>query len=266
MESIVEAFRFLSAIPLPRGRGNERTLASAVACFPLVGAVLGGLFVLADWLCGRAFPRVAHFVAAAVILAIYALFTGGLHHDGLMDTADALWGSPRRTRERRLEIMKDSRTGALGVTAILLVLLVELAAIYSLPARLGDIQRYRWGALFVFPVLGRWVMSYLCVRFPYARPEGTGAAMVGGSRWAYLLIATALAGGALAAAFTWLVWLPLLIPILALAAWLVAELAGAWATRRLGGVTGDVAGAAAMLAEAAILLMLASRIPELLVK
>jgi len=228
--------------------------------------VLGCLFVLADWLCGRAFPRVSHFLAAAVILAIYALFTGGLHHDGLMDTADALWGGPGRTRERRLEIMKDSRAGALGVTAIVLLLLLELAAIYSLPVRLGDAQRYRWAALFIFPVLGRWVMSYLCVRFPYARPEGTGAAMVSGSRWLYLLTATILAGGALAAAFTWLAWLPLLIPILALATWLAAELAGAWATRRLGGVTGDVIGAAAMLTEAALLLLLASRLPELLVK
>ena len=266
MQSIVEAFRFLSAIPLPRGRGDERTLAGAVACFPLFGAALGGLFVLTDWLCGRAFPRVAHFVAAAVILAIYALFTGGLHHDGLMDTADALWGGPGRTRERRLEIMKDSRAGALGVTAIILVLLLELAAIYSLPARLGQVQRYRWAALFIFPVLGRWVMSYLCVRFPYARPEGTGAAMVGGSRWLYLFIATLLAGGALAAAFTWLAWLPFLIPILAVSAWLAAELVGTWATRKLGGITGDVIGAAGMLSEAALLLLLASRLPELLVK
>ncbi len=266
MDSLAEAFRFLSAVPLPAGQGKERTLAGAVGWFPLVGAVLGGIFVLVDWLCGRAFPRVSHFISAAVILAVYALFTGGLHYDGLMDTADALWGSAGRTRERRLEIMKDSRAGALGVVAIILVLLLELAAIYSLPVRLGDTGRYRWAALFIFPVLGRWVMSYLCVRFPYARAEGTGAAMVGGSRWLHLLAATAIAGGALAVAFAWLAWLPLLIPILALGTWLTAELVGGWAMRGLGGVTGDVIGAAGMLAEAAILLLLASRLPDLLVK
>ncbi len=266
MDSFFESFRFLSAVPLPAGRGEGRGLTGAVAWFPLVGAVLGGLFILVDWLCVRAFPRVSHFISAAAILAIYAVFTGGLHHDGLMDMADAMWGGAGRTRERRLEIMKDSRAGALGVTAIILVLLLELASIYSLPVRIGHGGHYRWAALFVFPVLGRWVMSYLCVRFPYARPAGTGAAMVGGSRWTYLLGATLLAGGALAAAFLWLAWLPLLIPILALGAWLAAELIGSWVTRRLGGITGDVIGATGMLTEAALLLLLASRLPELLVK
>ncbi len=266
MGSLLESFRFLSAVPLPRGKGDGRALAGAVSWFPLVGAILGGIFVLVDWLCGRAFPHVAHFISAAVILAVYALFSGGLHHDGLMDTADALWGGAGRTRERRLDIMKDSRAGALGVTAIVLVLLLELAAIYSLPFRMGGSGHYRWAALFIFPVSGRWVMSYMCVRFPYARPEGTGAAMVGGSRWAYLVVASLLATGALFAAFTWLTWLPLLIPIVGLGAWLAAELIGGWATRRLGGVTGDIIGGAGMLTEAALLLLLASRIPELLVK
>ncbi len=266
MGSLVESFRFLSALPLPRGQGDERSVAGAVAWFPLVGAVLGALFVLVDWLCGRAFPRVSHFVSATVILAVYALFTGGLHHDGLMDTADALWGGAGRTRERRLAIMKDSRTGALGVTAIALVLLLELAAIYSLPVSTSGGGHFRWAALFIFPVLGRWAMSYLCIRFPYARPEGTGATMVGGSRRLHLLIATVPAGGALAAAFLWLTWLPLLIPLLALGAWLAAELIGGWAARRLGGVTGDIIGAAGILTEAALLLLLASRLPELLVK
>ncbi len=266
MDSFLESFRFLSAVPLPEGRGEGHALAGAAAWFPLVGAVLGSLLVLVDWLCGRAFPRVSHFISAAAILTIYALYTGGLHHDGLMDMADAMWGGAGRTRERRLEIMKDSRSGALGVTAIILVLLLELAAIYSLPVRIGGGGHYRWAVLFIFPVLGRWVMSYLCVRFPYARSAGTGAAMVGGSRWAYLGGATLLAGAALAAAFLWLTWLPLLIPILALGAWLAAETVGGWATRRLGGITGDIIGATGMLSEAALLLLLASRLPELLVK
>ncbi len=266
MDSLLESFRFLTAVPLPHGKGDGRGLARAVSWFPLVGVVFGGIFVLIDWLCGRAFPRVSHFIAAAVILVVYALFSGGLHHDGLMDTADALWGGAGRTRERRLDIMKDSRAGALGVTAIILVLLLELAAIYSLPVRVGDSGHFRWAALFFFPVAGRWVMSYLCVRFPYARPEGTGAAMVGGSRWFHLAVASALALGALFVAFAWLTWLPLLIPIVGLGVLLAAELIGGWATRRLGGVTGDIIGAAGMLTEAVLLLLLASRLPELLVK
>ena len=77
------ALRFLTALPLPgasHGGGGE--LAAAVAWFPLAGAVLGGALVATDWACGRAFPRVSHFLSAALVLAVYALLTGGLHLDG----------------------------------------------------------------------------------------------------------------------------------------------------------------------------------------
>jgi adenosylcobinamide-GDP ribazoletransferase len=264
LSAILDAFRFLSAVPLPARRaGDAGGLAAAVACFPLVGGVLGGLLVLTDWACARAFPRVSHFLSAALILAVYALFTGGLHHDGLMDTADAFWG--RRTREQRLMIMKDSRAGALGVTALALFLLVELAAIYALPTHLaGSSGRFRWAGLLAFPVVGRWVMAYLCVRFPYAREEGTGAVMVGGSRARHVLIATLLAAAFLTGCFVFLVSIPLLLAVLPVAALAFAEVAGGFFSRSLGGVTGDVIGATGMLCEALVLLILASRIPELL--
>ena len=261
---MLDAFRFLSAVPLPARRAGSDDLAAAVAYFPLVGGVLGGLLVLTDWACGRAFPRVSHFLSAALVLAVYALFTGGLHHDGLMDTADAFWG--HRPREQRLRIMKGSRAGALGVTAICLFLLVELAAIYALPAQLaGSSGRFRWAALLAFPVMGRWVMSYMCVRFPYARDEGTGAAMVEKSRARQFLLATLLAGAALAGCFVFVARVPLLIAVLPVAALAFAEMAGGFFSRSLGGVTGDVIGATGMLAEALVLLILASRLPEVLV-
>jgi cobalamin 5'-phosphate synthase/cobalamin synthase len=264
LSGIIDAFRFLSAVPLPARRGGDDAgLANAVAFFPLVGGALGGLLVLTDWACGRAFPRVSHFLSAALILAVYALFTGGLHHDGLMDSADAFWG--HRPREQRLRIMKDSRAGALGVAAIALFLLVELAAIYALPAQLaGSSGRFRWAALLAFPVLGRWAMAYMCVRFPYARAEGTGAAMVGGSRARHFALATFFAAAILAACFVFLTRVPLLIAVLPAAVLALAEMAGGFFSRSLGGVTGDVIGATGMLTEALALLILASRIPELL--
>lgn len=265
MRSVLDAFRFLSVVPLPARRGgDEAGLAASVAFFPLVGVVLGGLLVITDWACGRAFPRVSHFLSAALVLAVYALFTGGLHHDGLMDTADAFWS--RHSREQRLRILKDSHAGALGVTTIALFLLTEMAAVYALPAQLpGAPGRFRWAALLAFPVLGRWVMAYMCVRFPYARREGTGAAMVGESRARHFVLATLLAAVFLAGAFFFLARVPLLIAVLPLAALAFAEMAGGYFSRSLGGVTGDIIGATGMLAEALALLVLASRIPELLV-
>ena len=264
MGAFLDAFRFLTALPLPpRGR-NGGDLAASVAFFPVVGAALGGAFVLADWACGEAFPRVSHLVSAALVLAAYALLTGGLHHDGLMDVADAFWG--RRSREERLRIMKDARAGALGVTAVALLLLMELAALYALPARVeASPGRLRWAALLAFPVLGRWVMSYLCVRFPYARDEGTGAAMIGRARPSALAAASVLALAALAFAFVCVVRIPALIPVLCVLALAFAELAGSYLARSLGGLTGDCVGATGMLCEALALLLLASRVPVLLV-
>lgn len=262
MSAVLDAFRFLTALPLPpRRKGGD--LAASVAYFPLVGAFLGGVLVLVDWACGHIFPRVSHFLSAALALAAYALFTGGLHHDGLTDVADAFWG--RRSREERLRIMKDAGAGALGVTALALFLLVEMAAIYALPARVAASPgRLRWAALLSFPVLGRWVMSYLCVRFPYAREEGTGAALIAGARPAAFAAASAIALAALAACFVFVARIPLLLAVLPLSALACAEMAGSYFQRALGGVTGDCVGAAGMFCEALSLLLLASRVPELL--
>ncbi|MDI6873260.1 MAG: adenosylcobinamide-GDP ribazoletransferase [Actinomycetota bacterium] len=262
--SCLEAFRFLTAVPLPSARrGSEDRLASSVAWFPLVGGALGGLLVIVDWASGRAFTHQPSFLTSALLLLTYALFTGGLHHDGLLDTADAFWG--RRSREERLRIMKDSRAGALGVTALILFLLAELAVLYALPAASsGTSGGLRQAALFSFPVLGRWSMSYLCLRFPYARAEGTGAAMVGKALPRHFLISTFLTLSALVFSFTWLVNIPMLIPVLILYTLALAELLGGYFSRSLGGITGDVIGATGMLCEAFVLLLLASRVPLLL--
>lgn len=262
--SCLEAFRFLTAVPLPSGRkGSDDRMASSVAWFPLVGGALGGLLVILDWATGRAFAHPSSFLSSTLVLPAYALFTGGLHHDGLLDTADAFWG--RRSREERLRIMKDSRAGALGVTALALFLLAELAALHALPAASsGTSGGLRRAALFSFPVLGRWSMSYLCLRFPYARAEGTGAAMAGKALPRHFLISTFLTLAALVFSFTWLVNIPMLIPVLILYTLALAELLGGYFSRSLGGITGDVIGATGMLCEVFVLLLLASRVPLLL--
>jgi adenosylcobinamide-GDP ribazoletransferase len=227
-----------------------------------VGAFLGILLVLVDWASTRSFSHVSHFLSASLILAAYALFTGGLHHDGLVDTADAFWGWD--TPDRRLEIMKDSRTGARGVAALGLFLLVELAAIYALPVCIPQAAgRFRWAALLSFPILGRWEMSYLCVRFPYARKEGTAGPVMRGTRKIHFLISTLLAVGGLAFAFAYLVRIPLMIPVLMVVSIALAEMMGSYFARLIGGITGDIIGAVGMLSECLLLLLLASRVPGL---
>lgn len=263
MTSLLESFRFLSIVPIP-GRTRDKGIAGAVAWFPLVGAALGGLLVLTDYACEKALPPSASLLTAALVLAVYALFTGGLHHDAVMDVADAFLA--RKPREERLRIMKDPHPGALGVVAVVMLTAVELGAIYGLPVTVqGSAGRFRMAALLIFPVLGRWAMSYMCVRFPYAREDGTGAAMVEGSRPRDLALATALTLVALAAVFVFLVRIPLLIVVLFGFSFLFVEVAGRLFSRSLGGVTGDVIGATAMALECVVLVLLASRMAGSLV-
>jgi adenosylcobinamide-GDP ribazoletransferase len=259
----LDAFRFLSAVPLPERREEGgRGLRDSIAFFPLVGAVLGGLLVLTDWVCGHAFPENPRLVSAALVLAVYALFTGALHHDGLMDAADAFWG--RHPGEDRLRIMKDSRVGAMGVTALALVLLAELACLYSVPVHAaGSPGTFRWAVLLSFPIIGRWVMSYLCFRFPYARRSGTAAAFALPGPGAFAL-STLVAVAGLFGAFVFMFREPLLIVVLLVVPLAFGEMMGALSTRSLGGVTGDVIGAVGFLSELLVLLILASRLPETL--
>ena len=264
MISPVAAFRFLSVLPLPGGSAEgDDNLAPAVAWFPLVGCALGGLLVLTDWACRKAFPGGSGLLAAALVLAVYVVFSGGLHHDGLVDVADAFLSS--RPADERLRIMKDPHVGAMGITVLVLFLLVELSAIFSLEAGVpGCSGEFRMAALFAFPVLGRWVMSYMCVRFPYARRTGTAAPMVEGSRGRHLAIATVLTRAARAGAFILLARVALLSAVLFVFVLAFAEVSGRLFTRSLGGVTGDIIGATGMITECLVLLILASRLPELL--
>lgn len=229
-----------------------------MAWFPLVGAVLGWALVAVDWVAERALAPPSTLLRSAMELAVYALLTGGLHHDALLDTADAFWGS--REREERLRIMKDSRAGALGVTALVLFLLLELVSLDA--ASLGGPaagSRWRWAVLLSFPLLGRWVMSYICMRFPPARAEGAGAAVAGRRGPGPFLLSTTLTLAGLALAYAAVVRAPMLILVLMLLALAVAESLGAYFHRALGGVTGDVIGATGMLCEALLLLFLAGR-------
>jgi adenosylcobinamide-GDP ribazoletransferase len=247
LRPLVTAFSFLTRLPLA-GRwtapGAEDApaaeLASSLPWFPVVGAALGALAVGAEQLL---YPRFPTGVVAVALIAIAAALSGGLHLDGLADTFDALGGG-RGDRARMLEIMRDSRIGAHGATALFLLLAAKLFALVDLLGH-GAI----W-PLFAAPIAARWAVVPLMVFFRYARPDGLGRAFngqVGHGRAVHVAAATALAAGSLA-------WLgaPVLLPAAAaLATTLALSLA---LDRRLGGLTGDVYGAAIELAELAFLI------------
>jgi adenosylcobinamide-GDP ribazoletransferase len=240
---LVAAFAFLTRLPVWAGPLLEADLGRSVAYFPVVGLVLGLVLTgLASLLAGVLAPT----LLAVVLVALHAAVTGGLHLDGLADTFDALGGA-RGDRRRMLELMRDSRIGAHGAAALVLVLLAKVFAVAQLVAQ-HDLL-----ALLVFPAVGRWAVTPSIVLHPYAREEGLGRAFNGAARPRELVIATAIVAVVVAA-----LGVRLLLP--ALGALAVASLFALWLRWRLGGLTGDVYGAAIELGEVAML-ALASAMP-----
>jgi adenosylcobinamide-GDP ribazoletransferase len=234
------AVAFLTCLPMPARPGFDGDdLGRAAPFFPLVGTALGAGVAGAAALLAGPCPEL---VAGGVALALGAAITGAIHLDGLADTADALGGP---SRERALAIMRDSRVGAYGVTALVLVLVVEAAALAALGARE---QVLAAAAAFG---LARAVAPALACVSPSARETGLGRSLAARGRTRAAVgvlvaatIAVALAGDRAAGAFA-----------AAGACWAVALIL---CRRRFGGVTGDTLGAAIVVTEAACLTVAAS--------
>jgi adenosylcobinamide-GDP ribazoletransferase len=238
---LITAIRFLTIVPIPwRRRESPEALGRSQAYFPLVGLGLGLALVGIDQGLGRVLadgPR-----AWLLVLALAAL-SGGMHLDGLADSADGLLGAHGRSAEGRLAIMRDGRVGAYGVVALIAVLSLKSSAVLSLP---GDV---RAEALLLTSCLGRATVVVGATAFPYARQAGLGLAIHQAAGGATLAVAGAIA---LVAAGALLGWGGLVIAAIVIA---TALAVGAWATRRLGGLTGDVYGALVEIAEVMTLLL-----------
>jgi adenosylcobinamide-GDP ribazoletransferase len=240
-DAAVAALRFLTLIPVPGPfELREAALARAVALFPLVGALVGGLLALVGWACGLLWGDAVRAVALTVA---WAALTGGLHLDGLSDTFDGVMSW--RPRERKLEIMRDSRVGVMGVLA--------LVAVLGLKAALLAGEGWLVGVLLA-PALGRWAIGLGLRCFPAARPDGLGASTQRLGRAADLTLAT-LSALALALALGELRGLLALL-LVALATLALAR----WWTRALGGLTGDTYGALCELGEVVALAALTARL------
>lgn len=248
METVQElrlALSFLTRIPcgIPAGV-SDRRLGRSLAWFPLVGLFIGAMAAGGALLLARFFPAI---VVAAITVAGLTALTGALHLDGVADVADGCYGS--RDRESRLRIMKDSRVGAMGVVAVGCVLLLKVAALASLPA-----ERL-WPALLVAPAGGRWLQAALAATSPYARPEGgTGGAFVTHAGGRELFFASLVP----VAASLLLFGAPGFIVLVALA--LLFLFWRRYSLTKLGGVTGDVLGAACEWSEAVLWLLLTAHV------
>ena len=226
---------FLTVIPVPHVVMSATDIRRSIALFPLIGAVigalLGGLGIGLD-------PILSAGPVAALLIAGGALITGGLHLDGLMDTADGVFGG--RSPEQRLTIMRDSRVGAYGVIAAGVVMLGQFACLSELTGHA------RFVALVVAATVSRWAMLVALTIFPVARTSGIGAT------FHYGTTRNAAIAGTLFVVLITLVTGQLCVIALAIGT-VVVVVCGNLLTRRLGGLTGDSYGAIAVVTETVVL-------------
>jgi len=235
------ALQFLSSLPirLP-GMPQPQELGRSLLFYPLVGGLFGALLLGLNALLDGA-PLMLH---AALLLTAWVLLSGGLHLDGLADSADA-WLGGFGDRERTLSIMKDPRSGPIAVVTLVLVLLLKFSALMAM------IENHQSLGLLLAPLIGRAAMLGLFLGTPYVRPGGLGQALADhlprkvGQR---VLLVSAL-------------FCVLIAGISGLLALLIASVGFFWLRhlmlRRLGGTTGDTAGAMLELLEVAVLLVVA---------
>ncbi|NQT21373.1 MAG: adenosylcobinamide-GDP ribazoletransferase [Planctomycetes bacterium] len=236
MKTFLAALRFLTVVPLPGKWGTaEEDLGRSVVFFPAVGLLAGA--AAAALACGLLALLPQAPASALIVIGLVAV-SGGLHLDGLSDTADGFFSS--RPRKRILEIMKDSHIGAMGVIAIVSVMLLKVAALASMPAE------HVWRAVFMMPIAGRCALVITIGLLPYARPEGGLAAIFYRKRSGLDILRASL--------------------LLCVAGWFIAGVEGlaagagsifvtlafaAYTYRKTGGATGDTLGAACEIVETA---------------
>jgi adenosylcobinamide-GDP ribazoletransferase len=245
LQELVAAIRFLSILPIPGGprffetEDEDADMIIGAAYFPFVGLLIALVLLALLFVTSPFFPPL---VLAAFLVVAQVVLTGGLHMDGLMDSSDGLFGGS--SPERRLEIMRDSRVGSFGVLAGGCVLLLKFAVFATLRVHLlGQ------ALLMVLPT-ARWAMLMTVSLFPSARATGLGAA------FRQTLSMPRLVAAGITALLVVLVVGHLAGLLILLVGSLAAVAVGAWATRRLGGLTGDSYGAIAEIAEVVMLLMI----------
>jgi adenosylcobinamide-GDP ribazoletransferase len=238
LRNIAAAFQFLTRLPMGWLPYRPDALSRSAAYFPLVGLAVGAASAGIYWALAPHLP--AQLAALAVVL-FTVLVTGGLHEDGLADTADAFGGG--HGKEKILAILRDSRIGSYGALAIVFSVVGRTLLLAALPA--AGALKYIVAA----EVLSRWTVLPLGAALPAAREnEGQGARLARHISAASVALGTLLACGIVGFALRTAVWMPLA------AACAVVLCFGLYCKRRIGGVTGDCFGAAIQLTSIAVYL------------
>jgi len=231
---------FMTRIPVKvdLGEVKDEDMHKGFLYYPVVGLIIGIVDLAVYLLVTLVLPSIF-----GIIFAMLANFcvTGAFHLDGLSDTADGIYSA--RTRERMLEIMKDSRIGTNGAIAMNFDLMLKICGLAALPAEKIPMM------ILMMPIAGKMVQGAIVYKAVYPREKGIGIYV--GTIDLSTLIGTIILGLiAMVTAFSW--WGAVLYAVL----FCFAYLFRVYITGKIGGITGDVMGAGSELAEVLLVLLM----------
>ncbi len=231
------ALQFLTVLPIElKTMPSAKQNGQALLFYPLVGLLLGLILFASAML----LVKLPIILSAALILVLWIWLTGGLHLDGLADSADA-WVGGFGDPERTLKIMKDPACGPIGVLSLIGVCLLKFVALYVL------LEQQMAAFLIVLPMLGRSVPLFVFLTTPYVRAQGLGCSMTdfmpNKQLWMVFVITISLL-----CIFKWVGLVALLVFLL-----MLFYLRSVF-IKRIGGITGDTVGAAIELTETGVIL------------
>ncbi|MDD5691500.1 MAG: adenosylcobinamide-GDP ribazoletransferase [Candidatus Omnitrophica bacterium] len=238
MSSLLLALQFLTTLPLKIINFSDKKMAWALVYFPIVGLFLGlmllGLNILLSIL------GASSVVINIILVIVLIIITGGMHLDGVADTADAFLSG--KGKKEMLEIMRDSHIGVMGVLSLISIILLKIGLFSSVYVSVKP------AALILMCIVSRWSVVLAMYLFPYARQEGKAKLFIQGMNLKIFVISTAVA-----VVCSFLIWrIPGLIVLLTVA--LCAYAIGKLVSQKIGGVTGDTLGATIELMEITVLL------------
>ncbi len=250
MRSFLVAIQFLTRIPVPGGQALQppEVFQRSLRYLPLVGGLIGGMTATVIW-------GAAHLwllpVAVVLALALEAWITGAFHEDAVADFFDAFGGG--HTKERILEILRDSRIGAYGAVALVFALLLRAGSLMATP------KAELFAALIASAALGRMLILPAMVLLPPLTGRDSIAKDAGqAASWTDVLVAA----GVTLPGIAWYAWLQPIRLAIAVAALLILLFSYLWLVRRrLGGITGDCLGCLCYLGQLVVLLVACARSP-----
>lgn len=227
MHDFITALEFLTRIRFSsKEKWSPQDFSNCVPYFPLIGLIIGAVLALVNY-CLMA-VSLPDFLRCVLLILTEIIITGGLMYDGYMDTADGVFSA--RTRERMLEIMKDSHVGSNAVLAVVVLILLKVGIYLAIPA--GSLTK----VLIAMSVATRTFMVFYIVNFPYARKDGIGKLFKQYAKPIYSYVAVILCVIFLALCGTRFLFVALLCLF-------VTFLVARYLTKMLGGLTGDTYGA-----------------------